>query len=344
MTTKTKVLAGVLTAMGMVSAANAAEYEVTVTNLTSGLYFTPIIAAGHPGNLSMFNVGEAASAEMQAIAEGGDVSSMAALLGGAGASVATGGGLVAPGATETLTINTDGGNSYLSVTGMLLPTNDGFLGLNSVDLSRVSGSATYYVPGYDAGTEANDEVIGSGASGEAGFPAPTPVVASGTGTGGTGVHASVEGFVHIHRGVIGDMDPNGGASDINSAVHRWLNPVARVYVRQVGGNVDAGGDTGGGDSGGNGGAAAGAPSAVSSLTAEAYSHSAVEIFWGAADSADSSIAYYEVSRDGTVLDMFDGRSFFEEGLNAGTSYTYYVVPVDAEGRRGPQTGVNISTF
>lgn len=335
MSKKTKVVTGVLAAMGMVSLANAAQYEVTVTNLTSGIHFTPLIAAGHSGDLSMFSAGEAASSQLQAIAEGGDVSSMAALLEGAGASVATGGGLVAPGHSETLIINTDGGNNYLSIAGMLLPTNDGFVGLNSIDLSSVSGSATFNASGYDAGTEANDEVVGSGAAGEAGFPAPPPIVATGTGTGGSGVHANVEGFVHIHRGVIGDMDQNGGVSDINSAVHRWLNPVARVHVRQIHS------DTGSVD-GGN--TVSGAPSAIASLTAQSYSQSAVEIFWGAADSADSAIAYYEVSRDGTVLDMFDGRSFFEEGLNAGTSYTYYVVPVDAQGRRGPQTGVNVSTL
>ena len=331
---KTNVLASVLAAMGMASFANAGEYEVTVTNLTSGIYFTPLIAAGHNGDFTLFRAGEAASAELQAIAEGGDVSSMAALLDGMGASVATGGGLLAPGHSETLTINTDGGNSYLSVASMLLPTNDGFTGLNAIDLSDVRGSATYYANCYDAGTEGNDELVGTGAIGVPGFPAPPPVAASGTGTGGSGINAPVEGFVHIHRGVIGDMDENGGASDINSYVHRWLNPVARISVRAIDG----------GDAGGDNGVAAGGPSAVPSLTAQAYSSSAVEIFWDAAESADSTIAYYEVSRDGTVLDMFDGRSFFEEGLPAGTSFRYYVVPVDAEDRRGPRVGVDISTF
>ena len=89
---------------------------------------------------------------------------------------------------------------------------------------------TYTALGYDAGTEANDELIGSGAPGEAGFPAPLPIVASGTGTGASGVSSSAEGFVHVHRNVLGDSDATGGQSDINSTVHRWLNPVARITV------------------------------------------------------------------------------------------------------------------
>ena len=112
---------------------------------------------------------------------------------------------------------------------MVLPSNDGFLGLNSITVPTEPGTYTYNVSAYDAGTEANDEVRGSGAPGEAGFPAPGPVDTS-SGMNGTGVAATVEGFVHIHRNVLGDADPAGGVSDINSSVHRWLNPVARVTV------------------------------------------------------------------------------------------------------------------
>ena len=60
-------------------------------------------------------------------------------------------------------------------------------------------------------------------------PAPPPV-AEASGTGGTGIAASSEGFVHIHRNVLGDTDPTGGVSDIDSTVHRWLNPVVRVVL------------------------------------------------------------------------------------------------------------------
>ncbi|HMW73524.1 MAG TPA: hypothetical protein PKD17_16980, partial [Cellvibrionaceae bacterium] len=58
-----------------------------------------------------------------------------------------------------------------------------------------------------------------------------PPLANKVGTGGTGiVGASVEGFVHIHRGVIGDTTMLGGTSDLNAATHRWLNPVGRITL------------------------------------------------------------------------------------------------------------------
>lgn len=195
---------------GSVSTAMAADYQVTVTNLTSGMHFTPLIASAHSPEVAMFQPGHTASTELQAIAEGGNVAPMAALLESVGASVTTGDGLLAPGATTTLML-TDAGNddnTVLSIAGMLLPTNDGFVGLNSVHLPMGSGSATmsWTANGYDAGTEANNELVGSGAPGEAGFPAPAPIVATGTGVGGSGVPGNAEGFVHIHRNVLGDLD------------------------------------------------------------------------------------------------------------------------------------------
>jgi len=39
-----------------------------------------------------------------------------------------------------------------------------------------------------------------------------------------------EGNVHIHRNGLGDADINGGKSDLDATVHRWLNPVARLTV------------------------------------------------------------------------------------------------------------------
>lgn len=325
---KSITLAIASTALGLASAANAAEFEVTVTNITAGVHFTPLIVSAHSPDVAMFRTGTEASAQLQAIAEGGDVSSMAALLESVGASVAIGTGLIAPGATETFTINSSDTNTVLSLSGMLLPTNDGFVGLNSVALPySMGGNAHFAARGYDAGTEANDEVVGSGAPGEAGFPAPPPVVATGTGTGATGVPGHAEGFVTVHRGVIGDLDPNGGYSDINAAIHRWNNPVASITVKMVGGN--------GGD--GNG------PSAVSNLAGQVYSSTALEIFWDAAVSADSVVTGYEIKRNGSPLTTTNGLSLFEEGLRPGVEYTYNVRPIDANGNAGEYQTVMLRT-
>lgn len=324
---KSKIAAviGLVSSAGLFSSVQAAEYEVTVTNLTFGMHFTPFVVAAHREGVQLFSAGSPASPQLQAIAEGGDISSMVELLESEGAEVVAGEGLLAPGASVTFTINADGDNNRLSLASMLLPTNDGFVALNGARLT--GASALYNLPGYDAGTEANDELVGSPVPGEAGFPAPPPVVATGTGVGGTGYEASVEGFVHIHRNVLGDLDPQGGLSDINATVHRWLNPAARVNVRLLdGGDAPAG------------------PSAVAELSALAYSASAVEIFWEDATSDDSFITEYEVRRNGELLVSEDVRSFFEDGLDANTSFTYEVTPVDAEGRRGPPTDVVVSTF
>jgi hypothetical protein len=61
------------------------------------------------------------------------------------------------------------------------------------------------------------------------MPVPPPLEAL-VGTGGTGVTATAEGFVHIHRGVLGDHQATAGVSDINASSQRWLNPVARVTL------------------------------------------------------------------------------------------------------------------
>ncbi|MFT5893138.1 MAG: hypothetical protein ACI8VW_000003 [bacterium] len=322
-------IAVTLALCGSVSTAIAADYQVTVTNLTSGIFFTPLIASTHAPAVSMFTSGSPASSELQALAEGGNIGPMAALLESVGASVATGDGLLAPGATATFMLSNSGSrdNTVLSVAGMLLPTNDGFVGLNSVHLPMASGPAsmTWNANGYDAGTEANDELVGSGAPGEAGFPAPPPIVASGTGVGGQGVPTTVEGFVHIHRNVLGDLEADGGPSDINAAVHRWLNPVARITVTRM----DADGGEG--------------PEAVSGLNGIAYSASSIEIFWDRASSSNFLVTAYEIYRNGVLVDTLDALSYFDDSLNADTAYEYEVRAMDSNGARGPSAMLNIST-
>lgn len=231
-----KRLTRLVTCLGMAALAapftHAADLTVEIENLTRGVFFTPLIVAAHPDTISLFEAGGTASAEVQAIAEGGDISGAEALFDGIGATQSNNpaSGLLAPGASATATLNTDGtSNVQLSIMGMLLPTNDGFVAMNAEAIPTEAGVYTYYLKAYDAGTEANDEMVGSGTPGEAGFPAPGPVAAT-LGTGGTGVVSSAEGHIHIHRGVLGDTNATGGESDIDTTVHRWLNPVAKVTI------------------------------------------------------------------------------------------------------------------
>lgn len=211
---------------------DAAHVDVTITNSTQGIYFTPLLVAIHSDRVSLFELGQPATPELQAMAEGGDISGLSSMVTEDGGLVIENPaqGLLAPGMpTTTESVMTDE-NAYLSITAMLLPTNDGFVGLDSWKIPSTPGTYTLNLKGYDAGTEANNELIvmGSGMPGVPGIPANP---GANSGSGGVGVtDMEPNTVVHIHRGNLGDDDMRGGPSDLQSSLHRWLNPVARVVV------------------------------------------------------------------------------------------------------------------
>lgn len=229
---KKSLIAGLIS-LTLSPAVFAASYKVEVQNLTRGIYFAPILVSAHPATTKLFTAGTPASSNIQSVAERGDIAGVTADMAGVAAKYVANpnGGLLAPGASTMADLGDPGtANTNLTVIGMIVPSNDGFIALNDIALPTAAGTYVYMVNGYDAGTEANDEIRGSGAPGVAGFGVPGPLDAM-VGHGATGiVGAKAEGFVHIHRGHIGDMDANGGSSDLDASVHRWLNPVARVTV------------------------------------------------------------------------------------------------------------------
>lgn len=221
-----------VTSLSAMSITHAADFNVKITNLTNGIWYTPFLVAAHPDGTSLFEAGQPASANLQAMAEGGDISGLVADLQGLGATIAENpaNGMLPPAMSADVDLNTDGtSNVLLSIVAMLLPTNDAFAGLNSVTIPTEPGTYVFHVPAYDAGTEANDELVtGGGAPGAAGIPGDPGGL---TGTGGTGAAAAdANTNVHIHRNTLGDTDANAGISDLDSTVHRWLNPVVRVVV------------------------------------------------------------------------------------------------------------------
>lgn len=215
-----------------VQSANAVDFNVQITNLSNGIFFTPFLVVAHPVGTSLFDVGQPASASLQAMAEGGDISGLSADAQAMGATVAENPamGLLAPATSTNVDLNTDGtSNDRLTVLAMLLPTNDAFAGLNAIAIPTTPGTYVYDVPAYDAGTEANDELLtGGGAPGVPGMPGDPGGTTGMNGTGAAGADANPN--VHIHRGSLGDTDPTGGSSDLDIQVHRWLNPVIRVVV------------------------------------------------------------------------------------------------------------------
>ena len=63
-----------VTASGLfgVTTASATDFNVRIVNLTNGIFFTPFLVAAHPAGDSLFTAGQPASANLQAMAEGGD--------------------------------------------------------------------------------------------------------------------------------------------------------------------------------------------------------------------------------------------------------------------------------
>jgi hypothetical protein len=213
---------------------NAQDLSITVTNLTHGMAFTPVLVAAHDAAGNLFDVGAAASANLQAVAEGGVLTGLQTDLDAISATHTSAGAPLMAGASVSLTLNTDAApaNTKLSVVAMLLPTNDGFIGLDAVNIPTAAGTYSFYLNAYDAGTEANDELIsgsGGGVPGVAGIPGDPGGLAGAGGTVGmAGADSNTK--VHVHRGAIGDDNATGGNSDLDNSVHRWLNPVARVTV------------------------------------------------------------------------------------------------------------------
>lgn len=199
---------------------NWSLYEVTITNITPGQQFTPILAVSHKPSVKLFQLGKPASAELATLAEEGNVAPLEAALKtlpGTG-QVATGNGLTNPGATTTLTVMGRRGFNLLSVAAMLIPTNDAFFAVNGVEFPRGSEVLTLRVPAYDSGSERNDELCAS-------IPGPAFAECNGSG-GGAAPAGGEEGFVHIHSGI-------HGVGDFSPAKRDWKNPVAVITVRRM---------------------------------------------------------------------------------------------------------------
>tara|TARA_R110001592_G_scaffold100022_1_gene284327 strand:- start:4241 stop:4954 length:714 start_codon:yes stop_codon:yes gene_type:complete len=209
----------------------AQDLSITVTNLTQGLYFTPILTSAHVSDNHIFMAGTTATAELQAMAEGGDISGLVSILSNADANTSENpaGGLLAPSMSTTYTLTNDSANTHLSMTAMILPSNDGFVGLDSWKIPTEAGTYTINLNAYDAGTEANNELVnGGGAVGVLGIPAAP---GGDSGTNGMGVTDTESNtMIHIHRGSLGDDVMDGGKSDLNNSIHRWLNPVAKLTI------------------------------------------------------------------------------------------------------------------
>ena len=173
--------------------------------------------ATHKADVGFFELGAAPSGELADLAEGGATGGLQGVLDSlpeyvmdtnTSGTTANGNPLIEPG--ESVTIYIDGNRDYnrLSLAGMLLPTNDTFVAVDSMPLPRKYASSMAIA--YDAGSEMNDELC-------ANIPGPQCM-------GSPFSEGLAEGFVHVSRGISGE-------GDLNASDYDWRNPVARVTVR-----------------------------------------------------------------------------------------------------------------
>jgi hypothetical protein len=124
-----------------------------------------------------------------------------------------------------LTLRAGTGAKFLSFASMLICTNDGFTGVDSLQLPDGTGERVVVrTNGYDAGTERNTEDFADI------VPPCQGLVGVSSGEPGTGVSnpsLAEGGVIHHHGGI-------AGGADLVPAIHGWSDPVAEVTVVRTG--------------------------------------------------------------------------------------------------------------
>jgi hypothetical protein len=219
------------------------QIRVTIENLAPqfGTYQTPFWVGFHNGTFDIYDLGSAASAAVESIAEDGNTAPLSAAftLSGAGALEGVIPGSAPqfpPGDVSTMVFTLDGNNAnsrYFSYASMVIPSNDAFVANDDAMAHMIFDGAgnfvgaDFFITGamvYDAGTEVNDEIpMNTAFFGQA---------APNTGTDENGV-------VHLHPGFNGSFgnpgiqsilaDPMFAGADFTLAGY----PIARITITEV---------------------------------------------------------------------------------------------------------------
>ncbi len=194
-----------------------ATFEITVENLTpataagASQVFSPPVLASH-ANLRLFRVGALASKELSMIAEDAINGPMVDFLSNSSKvfDVVEGDGVIFPGESGSYILKLKKHFTRISLVCMLVNTNDGFTGVTGLKPPK-HGSAVYYLPAFDAGSERNTEL-------KAHIPGPC--------CGSPGVRVPTKERIKLHRGIlgVGDLDPE---------IYGWRGPVAKLTVTRI---------------------------------------------------------------------------------------------------------------
>ena len=229
-------------------------FEITLTNLTMGVHgesgqtLSPAIFVTHDASFILGEVGQPASEALVAQAEGGKTAGIEALAEAAGAHYMISMNedmtrrYTMPGQSSTVTVTANMMNSLLSVSSMLVSTNDAFIAAMGVSLFDEAGmpvETTIDLMAYDAGSEDNTEM-------HTDIPGPLGLSAEVDPPGSNARVPTEGGVIAAHPGI------QGGA-DVAEAF-AWEGPVATLKIMPVtdmsnGADNDAGN---GNDANGNG--------------------------------------------------------------------------------------------
>lgn len=220
---------------------NLAVYTVQLTNLTYSQPLSPAAIVLHEPGYNIFIDGEKASVALEQLAESGNPSD---IISEASAATQYLDAIASDGATAPRSIGTvstlvvpllDVDDLRISLTTMLVDTNDAFTGLNSADISNmnVGQSISFMAPSWDAGTEANTETAST-------IPGPAAVAAGGGGAsaGFDAARDDIFDRVHFHPGAVtkanaDDASKEGLSTSILTEADRWDNPTSRIVITRT---------------------------------------------------------------------------------------------------------------
>lgn len=212
-------------------------FEVTIENRTQGQPFSPGVIVTHNSDFTLWEEGERSSPLIRRIAEDGFPlpTIINDVLGGnpdidqilqfhdpmmpIGANLTD---LQGPPTSDTFTITADEGIDRISIATMIICTNDGFTGLNSVELPDGGEEVVFEETAYDAGSEQNTEAFPDIVDG---CTLAGPVRIEPDGNRDDEIPEE-DRIINEHPGI------DGGA-DLVPAEHGWDDPVSRITIREV---------------------------------------------------------------------------------------------------------------
>lgn len=136
-------------------------FQVTFTNMTSNQLMTPPVVAIHDPSAHLFQVGETASDAIRDIAETGNSDALVAFAQAnpelVTAATVVGAGPFGPGGNVTGSLTTTESGQVFSAVNMVICTNDGISGADSIELPAGTDPVTMMAMAYDAGTRDNTD-------------------------------------------------------------------------------------------------------------------------------------------------------------------------------------------